>query len=162
MPAILVIDIPRDLARASLPLDRYYPMILETEEEAREMEAFLAMPRPQIVLPDLFDRKPSALRCEDIVFARHAPAAPGWPWLLLCCWPRRFTDMVPANSDLFAGSAYTIELFETLAELVAAEGGGWPIWDRMRRCELRHQMDRPDGPDPRLSYIAEGPFEPVR
>ncbi|WP_275228213.1 hypothetical protein [Novosphingobium album (ex Liu et al. 2023)] len=56
-------------AGANLPLGRYYPIILETSEELRDMDAFLTAPRAQMVLPDLFDRRPSAIAGDCIVIA---------------------------------------------------------------------------------------------
>ncbi|HEX7856957.1 MAG TPA: hypothetical protein VF503_25025 [Sphingobium sp.] len=85
------------------------------------MEAFLAERRSRLVIPDLFDRRPSALRCEDIIFARYPPPDTGWPWGLLCCWPIAFTAMVAADSDAFARAAYTVEFFHTVDELAEAE-----------------------------------------
>ena len=37
-PAMMVIDIPSHLAGDDLPLGRYYPVILETDEELVEFE----------------------------------------------------------------------------------------------------------------------------
>jgi hypothetical protein len=86
MPDVLLIDIPPDYASPS-PLGRYYPVIIETDAEYAEMTEFLTVDRLRLVVPDLFDHRPSALRGDDIVFARYAPTAPGWPWLLICRWP---------------------------------------------------------------------------
>jgi hypothetical protein len=91
MPDVLLIDIPPDYASPSLPLGRYYPVIIETDAEYAEMTEFLALDRLRLVVPDLFDHRPPALRGDDIVFARNAPTAPGWPWLLICRWPTDYT-----------------------------------------------------------------------
>lgn len=121
MPDVLLIDIPPIFASPSLPLGRYYPVIFETAAEQAEMEAFLVRERSMPVVPDLLDRRPSALRGDDIVFARYAPSAPGWPWLLLCRWPADYAAMVPQDGDYFARDAYTSEVFETLDDLEDAE-----------------------------------------
>ncbi len=121
MPDVLLIDIPPVYASPILPLGRYYPVILETDAEIAEMMAFLAMDRPRTVVPDLFDRRPSALLVDDIVVARYAPPRPEWPWLLLCRWPASYTVMVPEQGDYFARGAYTSEVFETLEDLARAE-----------------------------------------
>ncbi len=121
LPDILVIDIPSRYARPNLPLGRYYPVILETAAEHAEMESFLAAGRPEPVVPDLFDRRPSALHSGDILFARYAPPAVGWPWVLLCRWPPVYTAMVPADGDMFARGAYTVELFGVPADLERSE-----------------------------------------
>src|SRR3546814_13494442 len=101
------------------------------------MEAFLERDRSNPVVPDLLDRRPSALRGGDIVFARYAPSAPDWPWLLLCRWPADYTGMVPRDGNHFARGAYTCEVFETVDDLVDAEtcllgvlGSHRPVRDR--------------------------------
>jgi len=121
MPDVLLIDIPPVFASPSLPLGRYYPVIVETDAEFAEMEAFLDRDRSKPVVPDLLDRRPSALRGDDIVFARYAPPVPGWPWLMLCRWPADYAATVPRNGDDFARGAYTCEVFETVDGLVDAE-----------------------------------------
>jgi hypothetical protein len=121
MPDVLLIDIPRVFASPSLPFGRYYPVIIETDAEYGEMEMFLDRDRPRLVVPDLLDRRPSALQGDDIVFARYAPSALGRPWLLLCRWPVEYAAMVPEQGDHFARGAYTCEVFETLDELADAE-----------------------------------------
>lgn len=121
MPDVLLIDIPPVYASPSLPLGRYYPVILETDAEYAEMTAFLAMERSRPVVPDLFDHRPSALRADDIVVARYPPPRPEWPWLMLVRWPADYAAMVPAQDDCFARGAYTSEAFATLEELVQAE-----------------------------------------
>lgn len=121
MPDVLLIDVPSTYASPSLPLGRFYPVILETDAEYAEMVAFLEIDRPRLVAPALFDRQPSALRGDDIVFARYAPPKPEWPWLLLCRWPAEYAAMVPRDGDHFARGAYTCEVFETLDDLVDAE-----------------------------------------
>jgi hypothetical protein len=85
------------------------------------MMTFLAMDRPRPVVPNLFDRRPSALRADDIVIARYAPPRPAWPWLMLCRWPADYAVMVPVQDDYFARGAYTSEVFATLDDLAAAE-----------------------------------------
>ena len=121
MPDILVIDIPERFASASLPLGRYYPIIIENDDELRELEAFLAAKRPELVVPDLLARRSSALVSIGISFCRYRPASPDWPWVLLCHWPEHFTAMVPSGDDHFARESYTIELFGSLDDLEVAE-----------------------------------------
>ncbi|MBO9375502.1 hypothetical protein GG804_01855 [Sphingomonas histidinilytica] len=121
LPDILLIDIPPRFAAPTLPMGRYYPIILESPTELLEMEAFLHAERPTAIPPNLFDRRSSALLTEDIIFARYAPPGPAWPWLLLCCWPAAYRSLVPSESDQFAREIYTIELFATLADLEATE-----------------------------------------
>ena len=106
LPDILVIDVPTRFAGAGLALDHYYPIVLETLAEMQEMEAFLCTDRGGPVVPDLFDRR---------------PAAPDWPFLLLCSWPESYTAMVPRGGDDFARGAYTIEAFENESALEDAE-----------------------------------------
>lgn len=121
MPDVLLIDIPSDLASPSLPLGCYYPVIIETDAEAREIQAFLNQNRSRLVTPDLLDRRPSALRGDDIVFARYAPPYSGWPWLLLCRWPEAYAALVPRHDDHLARGAYTSECFETVDALLETE-----------------------------------------
>lgn len=121
LPDILLVYIPPRYAGAGLPLGRYYPIILETAAEYAEIAAFLAASRPAPIAPDLFNRRPSSLLSDDILFARYAPPAAHWPWLLLCRWPPAYTSMVPADGDMFARGAYTIEAFGVPAELDRAE-----------------------------------------
>jgi hypothetical protein len=121
MPDVMMIDIPPVHAGASLPLGRYYPIILETAAELDEIEAFLSRPRLLLVLPDLLDRRPSNLESDCIVIARYRPPVRGWPWLLLCRWPSDYTVMVPSDEELFARGAYTSEAFVTRDDLIAAE-----------------------------------------
>lgn len=121
LPDIMLIDVPAKFAAADLPLGRTYPVILETAGELAEMEAFLAATRRAPIVPDLFDRRPSALHSDDILFVRYAPPAPGWPWLLLCRWPPSYTFMLPPEGDYFARGAYTTEAFATRSELERVE-----------------------------------------
>lgn len=121
MPEVLLIDVAPLYASPSLPLGRYYPVLLETEGEYAEMAEFLEIDRDHLVAPDLFDRRLSALLANDIIFARYAPDCADWPWLLLCRWPEDYVAMVPPGSDHFARGAYTCEVFETVEELVRSE-----------------------------------------
>lgn len=121
MPDVLLIDVPPVFASPSLPLGRFYPVILETDAEYAEMAAFIEMDRVQIVVPNLFDRRLSALRGDDIVFARYAPPSRDWPWVLLCRWPAAYVAMVPQQDEYFARGAYTSECFRMIEELVEAE-----------------------------------------
>lgn len=121
LPDILLIDIPPRFGGADLALGRYYPVILETLAEQVEFENFLCVERPKLVPPALLDRRPSALRFTDILFARYEPPARGWPWLLLCCWPASYTAMVLPPADEFARGAYTVDAFASSEEADEAE-----------------------------------------
>lgn len=121
MPDVLLIDVPSVFASPTLPLGRYYPIIIETAAEHAEIAAFLDRDRPKLIAPDLLDRRPSALRGDDIVFARYAPSAPDWPWLLICRWPSDYAAMVPRKGDYFARGTYTSEVFLTVDDLGDAE-----------------------------------------
>lgn len=120
-PDVMVLDIPSRYASKDLPLGRFYPVIIETAEEGRELASFLACDRPDLVPPDLLDRRSSALITGDIALCRYEPPQSGWPWLLLCHWPPAFTRMAAPGSDAFARGAYTTELFATAAELEAMQ-----------------------------------------
>ena len=121
LPDILLIAISDLHAGASLPLNRYYPVMLETKAEAAEFEAFLQVERTVLRPPDLLDHRPSGLITEDIILARYAPPRAPWPWILLCFWPRAYTSMVPPGGDYFARQAFTTEVLATEADLEACE-----------------------------------------
>jgi hypothetical protein len=121
LPDILVIDVPGRFAHPSLPLGRYYPIIIETVEELAEVEAYLHATRPGPLRPDLLDRRRSAIVVERIVFAAYAPPSDSWPHLLLCHWPPLYPALT-ADPELFARGAYTTEAFDTLGELASASG----------------------------------------
>ena len=110
-PALMAIDIPPNLAGAGLALDRYYIVMIETETELAEFEDFLASDRAALQPPNLLDRRPSNLEAAAISFFEFAPPEPGWPWILLCYWPRRFARMFGADPDALARGAYSMEAF---------------------------------------------------
>lgn len=117
LPDVLLIDIPAFYASRSLPMGRYYPVILETGAERSEMQAFLEADRPQPVAPSLFDSRPSALRGDTIAIAQYRPPGPSWPWLLLCGWPEDCVALVPPGERNFARGAYTTEVVATVEEV---------------------------------------------
>ncbi|MET3438063.1 hypothetical protein [Sphingomonas sp. 1185] len=110
MPDICLIDVPPPYASPSLALGRYYPVILETDLEWDEWDRFLTVDRHTPVAPDLFDRRPSALHADTIILAHYDPPEPGWPWILLCRWPIDHVALAGDASDLFARSAYSVEI----------------------------------------------------
>lgn len=119
-PAVMVIDIPPHLAGQGLALDRYYIVMIETNEELAAFEAFLTADRDALRLPDLLDRKPSCREARAIGFFEFAPPEPGWPWILLCHWPRRFAQLFGADPDALAHDAYSMEAFEDRDSLQSA------------------------------------------
>ncbi|PJG47224.1 hypothetical protein CAF53_02440 [Sphingobium sp. LB126] len=119
LPAISVIDIPPHYARRDLPLGRYYPAILETQEEAAEFETFLAAERTALIAPNLFDLRPSRLVAASITIAVYPPPEAGWPHVLLCHFPAEEVARV-REPMVFARQAYSIEMFETEAGLSRA------------------------------------------
>lgn len=134
MPDLLVIDVPPVFAARRLPLGRYYPVIIETDDEWREWEAFIAGERDRPVAPDLLDRRPSRLVCDDIGFVHYDPPVSGWPWILLCRWPPGHVALIPRAAEDFSRAAYTIEIFpdptsraDATAGLIAALGSRWPV-----------------------------------
>jgi hypothetical protein len=112
LPDIMLLDVPAALAGNQLPLGRYYPILLETGQEASELTAYLTKEREEMIAPTLFDRRSSALATTRITLARYAPPAPDWPWILLCHWPADLT-LLASDPDSFARQAYTIEMFTT-------------------------------------------------
>lgn len=110
LPDLLVIDVPPVFAAAALPLGRYYPVIIETEAEWREWEAFIAGERERPVAPDLLDRRGSQLTCDEIALVHYDPPVPGWPWIILCRWPPEHVMLATQGADDFARGAYTIDV----------------------------------------------------
>lgn len=119
-PAMMLIDVPPHLAGADLPLGRYYPVILENDAELAEFEIFLAADRASAVVPDIFATRPSTLYTGAIALFEYAAPEAGWPWLLLCHWPREHTARAAHDPQLLARGAYTIEIFLGRADLRAA------------------------------------------
>lgn len=120
LPDIHLLDIPNRFASRTLPLGGYYPIMVETELEKIELDHFLQVDRPQLVVPNLLDRRLSSLQGNDILISHYDPTDPSWPWLLLSQWPRIFADAVSADSDFFARQAYTVEIFPTSPDRAAA------------------------------------------
>lgn len=119
-PSVLVIDIPPPLRGAGLALGRYYAIILETDFEMQELEAFLEAPRGAPVAPDLLDHRPSALKSDSVFISRYEPPEEGWPWLLVCRWPESYAAIAREMSDCaMARGCYTTELFEHPEEVDA-------------------------------------------
>lgn len=110
LPDIVLLDLPPRFRSPSLPLGRYYPAIIETEGEWMEWNDFLRADRLSPVAPDLLDRRPSAMTSPQIAFAHYDPTAQGWPSILLCRWPDDHVAIAGDKADLFARSAYTIEI----------------------------------------------------
>jgi len=119
LPDILVVDVPRRFADPSLPLGRFYPILIETEAERDEIESFLSMTRAAPVAPNILDHRPSRLTAHRITFASYAPPGPAWPFLLLCHWPAAYASLV-TDPMMFARDAYTTEMFRTEAALASA------------------------------------------
>lgn len=117
LPDIMMLDIPAVFAGRTLPLGRYYPIILESEAELRELEDYLETPRRAVIVPDLLDRRPSALCANQITLAHYTPPNPAWPYLLLCHWPRAYTQLITPSADRFARGSYTMEILRTAPQL---------------------------------------------
>ncbi|MDF0490423.1 hypothetical protein PX554_20035 [Sphingomonas sp. H39-1-10] len=118
-PLLMVIDIPRTLAGDGLALGRYYPVIVENEQELGEFEDFLSADRDRPVPPNLLDHRPSSIEVPGVTFFEFAPSEPGWPWLLLCQWPAQLAGQLDSDPDLLARGAYTTETFASRRELLA-------------------------------------------
>jgi hypothetical protein len=123
MPDIMVIDIAARYRHPTLSMGRYYAVMIESEAEQHEFNGFLTADRPAPVAPALLDRRPTAVAGDRITIAVYAPPERDWPWLLLCHWPAAFAASAPADFDLFARGAYTIEMFEDeFASIAGARG----------------------------------------
>lgn len=119
-PAVLVIDVPLHLAGAGLALDRYYIVMIETDEELAEFDAFLKADRPGRQAPNLLDRRPSLREAGAISFFEFAPPEQGWPWILLCHWPRHFAQMFGTDPQALARGVYSMEAFSDRDALQSA------------------------------------------
>ena len=111
LPDILMIEIEAGFHRGYLPLGRFYPMLVETADEQREVEDYLSEPREHVGPPDLLDARPATLPAEHITIAHYGPSADGWPFVLLCRWPADLTATAPEHLRMFARGVYTFDLF---------------------------------------------------
>lgn len=120
-PTVLIIDIPIVNRGSGLTLGRYYPIVLETEQEIDEIEHFLAQPRHKQVAPDLFNLRPSRTRSDNILISRYDPPISGWPWLQVCRWPNHRETSRLLLAPPMARGCYTIDVFRSEAELNASQ-----------------------------------------
>ncbi len=120
LPDILMIELARGFRSKGLPLGRYYPVLVETAQEQREIEDFLGIAREEICPPDLLDSRPATLPCEHVTIAHYGPSTEGWPYVLLCRWPPGLAASSPEHLRLFARQAYTFDLFEKRPQLERA------------------------------------------
>lgn len=116
-PSVTMIELPVQHRGTGLGLERYYPVMLETDAELQEFEQFLEQPRSEAAAPDLLDRRPSALQSGNVLIFRYEPPAESWPWLLVCCWPPNFTAADAMMGASMARGCYTTEMFEHAADL---------------------------------------------
>ncbi len=133
-PDLVVLDIAPPFASPSLPLGRYYVVIVETSDELAELNAFLEQERTALVPPDLLDQRPSRRATAHVTLCRYGPPRPGWPEILLCHWPAEQIALVESPGENFARAAYTLELFPSLAaladsaaKLIEAFGDSTPV-----------------------------------
>lgn len=117
-PSLIVIDIPWSLAGDGLALGHYYTVVAETPAELAEFDEFLVLDRPQLVAPDLLDRRPTGHEPRTVTLIEYAPCEPGWPWILLCQWPPAFAVHGQSDPEMLARGVYTFEAFRTRDELV--------------------------------------------
>ena len=111
LPDILMIDLARRSAPGRRALKRFYPILIETIEEQSEVEAFLAQPREELVMPDLLVERRSTFSKEHLTIAHYAPSEAAWPFVLLCQWPAEFAAKASSQERLFMRGIYTFELF---------------------------------------------------
>ena len=118
-PSVLVIDVPPASRGGGLALNRFYAIIIETENERLELEAYLNTARSEFLSPDLLDHRPSNLRSESILISRYDPPAPGWPWLSVAFWPEASASAAREHGIAMARGCYTMEMFQTAADVDA-------------------------------------------
>jgi hypothetical protein len=111
VPSLLVIDIAEGNRSDSLVLGRFYPIVIENEDELAEVEAFLSQERPEAVPPDLLDWRPSRLVSDQVLVCRYDPPLGGWPWAMLCRWPTGFQKAAIGEHVSMARGCYTMDLF---------------------------------------------------
>lgn len=113
-PAVMVIDIPGRFAAQpnTLALGRYYIVMIESEAELTEFEAFLDTDRDTPCSLDLLDRRPSNRDTSAISLFEFAPPAPGWPCILLTHWPRDLAQLVGTDPEALARGAYSMDAFK--------------------------------------------------
>lgn len=145
LPAICVIWVPPIFERRELGLGRYFPVILETDEEEAEFEAFLAAPRPAPVTPNLLNLRPSHLVADAVTLAAYFAPEPEWPHILLFHAPA--DDAVKADPRFFVRQGYIIDMFATedelanaAAEMTAAAGHGHGTVVTLRPSSLSSGM----------------------
>lgn len=141
-PSLLVIDVPAGSRGGSLCLGRYYPIIIETEAERDELEAFLDAPRAVLTAPDLLDHRRSSLRAENILISRYEPPEFGWPWMSVCRWPDRFVASARLEGMEMARGCYTLEAFED--EHALNDHQAELVGSLAQRHELSLRMISPD------------------
>lgn len=120
-PSVLVIDVPPVNRGSGLALNRYYPIVLETDQEIDEMEHFVSQPRREPVPPDLFDLRPSQIRSDHVLIVRYEPPMTGSPWLLICRWPNDRRVAHPFFDVSLARGCYTMDMFCSETELDARQ-----------------------------------------
>lgn len=121
MPSVVLIDLPDGYRGPGLLLGRYYAVVIESDEEADMLSAFLIAPRRCAVRPDLLDRRPSAIRSDAVLVMRLDPPQPGWPWIILCRWPDDFQSAKASAKIDMARGCYSFEAFTDAASLEAQQ-----------------------------------------
>lgn len=119
MPDILMIELPPELREPSLPLGRYRPIFVETATEQGELEAWFENGGEQPDLLDSLASRSSTLPGDYVTVAHYGRPAEGWPFVLLCRWPRNLATALE-ELRMFARQAYTIELFAEREQLEQA------------------------------------------
>lgn len=138
MPDILLIDIPPVFASPSLPFGRYYPVIIETDAEYAEMQAFLDLARSRLAPPDLLDRRASALRGDDIVFARYVPPDRTGPGYCSVAGPPTMPQWCRREATFLRAAPIPARSSRRSMTLRMPRLACWTFWDRIARCGWRH------------------------
>lgn len=142
MPDILMIDMSAG-GRDTVPsFRRFHPILCETIAEQREVEGYLDGQRDGPFPSDPLDARPSVLPTDHTTIAHYAPPAGGWPYLLLCRWPPDLTAAAPKDLNMFARSAYTVELFDDHEQLEQATERLLALLKRLQR--MRVEIILPD------------------
>lgn len=112
VPSVTLIEIDQQCRSSSLPLGRFYPIIIEANHELAELEAFLTSLRPEPVALSLLDDRPSALMTPRILISRYMPPQQGWRWIAVTCWLEAMAAAARDAGVSMARQRYTMELFE--------------------------------------------------
>lgn len=142
-PSVMIVDVPAHRRGETLPLGRYYPIIIETDSERDEVLGALERRLGESASLDLLDHRPSNLWSDRVLISRYDSPAPGWLWVAVTRWPESFRDAGADHGIAMARGCYTMELFasvdeldEHCAALLDGLGSQYPVHVRMLSADM--------------------------